>query len=139
MPCAICGSDPSDYVCGSCKRQVCFSHARTVGKSLMCVDCLKNAKPIKEEKNFLESAFTYSLVLTMGLAVIFFVGEYAIFGLLEIYSSLLPDTAKSLISLFRGTSVMLLLGSVGITVLLFLASRLTKKKPRRQTVQPNQR
>ena len=136
MPCSLCGADQSDYICGSCKREVCFSHTRTVGKSVMCVDCLKNAKPMKEEKNFLESAFTYSFVLTIGLVVIFFVGEYAIFGLLETYSSLLPDTAKSLISLFRGTSVMLLLGSVGITVLLFLASRLTKKKPRQQPTQP---
>jgi len=103
----------------------------------MCVDCLKNAKPMKEEKNFLESAFTYALVLTIGLAVIFFVGEYAIFGLLETYANLLPESAKSLITLFRGTSIMLLLGSVGITVLLFLASRLTKKKPRQQPMQPS--
>ncbi|MBI1972218.1 MAG: hypothetical protein HYS53_02860 [Candidatus Aenigmarchaeota archaeon] len=138
MPCHICGSDQSSYTCQSCKKETCYSHARTVDKSVFCINCLKNAKPAKKEKSFLEAAFVYSLVLTVGIGAIFFVGEYAIFGLLETYSSLLPDTAKSLVALFRGTSVALLLGSVAITVLLFLASKLTKKKPRQQPVQPKQ-
>ena len=133
MPCSFCGADPADYYCLSCKRQICFSHARSVGKAVFCMDCIKNTKPPKEEKNFLESAFTYALVLTIGLAVIFLVGEYAIFGLLETYSSLLPDSAKSLIALFRGTSVMLVFGSAAITVLLFLLDKLTKKKPNTAT------
>ena len=128
MPCSMCGSDQSDYLCQSCKKQICYSHARTAGKTIMCVNCLKDTKPVKKEKNFFESAFIYALVLTIGLTVIFLAGEYAIFGLLDSYSSVLPDTAKNLITLFRGASIMILAGSAAITALLLLLSRAAKAR-----------
>jgi len=83
---------------------------------------------VKKEKNFFESAFIYALVLTIGLTVIFLAGEYAIFGLLDSYSSVLPDTAKNLITLFRGASIMILAGSAAITALLLLLSRAAKAR-----------
>ncbi|MBI3412958.1 MAG: hypothetical protein HY051_02685 [Candidatus Aenigmarchaeota archaeon] len=132
MPCHICGADQADYACSSCKKEACYSHARTAGKVIMCVDCLKDTKPAKEEKNFFASAFSYALVLTIGLVLIFLVGEYAIFGLLESYSALLPDAVKDLITLFRGASIMILAGSAAITALLFLLGRLAKKKTQPQ-------
>ncbi|MBI4167886.1 MAG: hypothetical protein HY515_02920 [Candidatus Aenigmarchaeota archaeon] len=105
-----------------------------MGNSITCVDCLKNAKPLKEEKNFFASAFNYALVLTVGLVAIFLVGEYAIFGLLDSYSSLLPDSAKSLITLFRGASVAVLGGSAAITILLFLLGKTVNKDKKKQPV-----
>ncbi len=129
MPCPICGSDPADYLCTSCKRNVCFSCARTVGKAVFCAECLenRNSKP-KEAKNRLETTFVYSLIMTVGLGILFLVGDFAIFGMLASYSSLLPDETKSLVSLLRGTSVMIVGGFAAVTVILFIASKL-KKKP----------
>ncbi len=134
MPCHICGADPADYSCRSCKKEMCYSHARTAGNSITCVDCLKDAKPAKEETNFFASAFNYALVMTLGLAMIFLVGEYAIFGLLDSYSSLLPGSAKDLIMLFRGASVAILGGSAAITILLFLLGKTVRKDKENQPV-----
>ncbi len=129
MPCPICGSDPADYLCTSCKRNVCFSCARTVGKAVFCAECLenRNSKP-KETKNRLETAFVYSLIMTIGLGALFLAGDIAIFGMLASYSSLLPDETKSLVGLLRGTSVMVIGGSAAMTIILFMASKL-KKRP----------
>ncbi|MBI4177356.1 MAG: hypothetical protein HY516_03220 [Candidatus Aenigmarchaeota archaeon] len=128
MPCYVCGGDPADYTCESCKKQACYSHARSVGKSVFCVGCVKSTKPPKVEKNMAESAFVYSLVFTVGLVAIFLVGEYAIFGMLETYSGLLPDSVKSLVTFLRSVSVLLVGGSIAVTTLLFLLSRKKTKQ-----------
>ncbi|MBI2085395.1 MAG: hypothetical protein HYT71_02695 [Candidatus Aenigmarchaeota archaeon] len=130
MPCHICGSDESNYLCSSCQKEVCYAHARTLNKTLFCVECLKNTKPVKQNT----SAFVYSLIVTIGLLVIYLVGEYAIFNVLESYSSLLPDSVKSLVTLFRSSSLLFVAGSALITVLLFLLTLSKDKK----SVQPEQ-
>ena len=123
MPCPICGSDSTDYQCNSCKRNICFTCARTVGKSVMCVQCLKvseNKKQQPKEKSTLKSAFISTLIITIGLAVILFFGDYVIFNMLSDYSNILPDGIKSLVDTLRGTSFIIVGSSAAITVLLFI-------------------
>ncbi len=126
MPCHICGSDESSYACATCQKEVCYSHARSVNKTVVCVECLKNAAPVKQNKT--TPAFVYSLIVTIGLLVIYLVGEYAIFNALDSYSSLLPDSVKSLVILFRSSSLLFVAGSALITVILFLLSLNKGKK-----------
>jgi hypothetical protein len=130
MPCHVCGSDESDYTCASCQKEVCYSHARTLDKTVFCMDCLKNTKPVKQNT----PAFVYSLIVTIGLFVIYLVGEYAIFNMLETYSSSIPDSMKSLVDVLRNFSLIVVEGSAAITIILFFLGRVKNKK----SAQPEQ-
>ncbi len=127
MPCPVCGSDPTDYLCNSCKRSVCFSCARTVGKDVLCVECAKNSKKPAKEKDALYSAFVYSFILTAGLLLIYLVGQYAIFNLSSVYSGLLPESAVSIIDLLKGTSALLVAASGVLTAFLYIIHKVRKK------------
>ncbi len=137
MPCHICGSDESNYACSSCQKETCYSHAQTMNKIVICVDCLKNTKTVGKN-TAKKSMFICSLIVTVGLLVIYIVGEYAIFNALESYSSALPDSIKSLVALLRSSSLFVVAGSAVITIILFFLSLKKNKNPVSQEQQIKQ-
>jgi len=122
VPCQRCGKGEAEWRCQTCGRVVDTACARTLPEGVFCLDHVpKPGQKYVEKKEgggskSLKQLFMTLLFLTIGLALIIFVGDY----LLGATLGGLADTT-GISKALRGAGWMIVYGMGGLTALIGLA------------------
>jgi len=128
-PCERCGKGEAEWRCQTCGRVVDTACARPTPGGVFCADHVPTGETAKQPEKkegggskALKQLFLTLLFLTLGLALIIFVGEYLIGKVL----AGIGDTT-GISAALKGTGWMLVYGMGALTLLIGLLWLLTKR------------
>jgi hypothetical protein len=124
MECQSCGKGFAEWQCKDCGKLVCTNCVRNTPNGVYCNGCYEKQKVIGENPNVdtkkskknlsgLKKVLIMLIVLDIGLALIFFIGNYFI-GQMNV------EFGQNYVAIFQQFGETLLYGIIGITIVLFI-------------------
>jgi hypothetical protein len=123
MKCQSCNKGFAEWQCKSCDKIVCTNCVRNTQDGVYCNDCFGKqmnrgtnpnvVQPKKKSSSGFKKILITLIILDIGLALLFFIGNYFI-------EQMNTQFGQDYVQLFQSFGETILYGVVGITIVLFV-------------------